>query len=91
MMGRAKGGKVTHGTKTYEDGLKNGTQVSHEPGKSDWKNLGIKSPVVPTKPGFARGGTPHQYPEMTAGAASGDGRIQKIEKYGNKYAKGRTA
>jgi hypothetical protein len=81
MIGRAKGGKVTKGTATYEDSLKNGTQVSHSPGKNDIADLGIKTPVIPTKK-FARGGALYSEdkpmgPKMEAGAVTGDGRLEK--------------
>jgi hypothetical protein len=82
MMARAKGGKVTKGTKTYEEGLKNGTQVSHAPGKNDAEWMGETKPVIPVRSGFARGGMTSESmgmgPKMDAGAGSGDGRLEKI-------------
>ena len=83
QQNRKRGGKVTKGTPTYEDSLRNGTQVSHSPGKNDLNDLKIKSPIVPTRPPYAMGGATKSEgmkrgPRMDAGAGSGEGRLDKI-------------
>lgn len=77
MLGRAKGGRVAKGTATYEDSLKNGTQVSHSPGKNDLGDIRTSKPIT-----YARGGATDM--GMTAGAGTGEGRLQKIKAYGGK-------
>lgn len=45
MPMRASGGRVKSGP-TYKEGIKNGTQVEHMPGKLDGKDVGRRKPVT---------------------------------------------
>lgn len=68
-----RGGAVKDGG-AWKEGLKNGTQVSHSPGKNDLTKdeLYTKPPKLTRKRGGRALG-------MTAGAGSGEGREQKVE------------
>lgn len=68
---RATGGRVKAASERM------GTKVSHTPGKGD---LGM----IMGKPATAKkdGGRVHKFPSFDAGAGSGEGRIEKEEKYG---------
>lgn len=56
-----------------------GTKVSHTPGKNDLDMIKSKPALMVRKDG---GRTNHKYPKFDAGAGSGEGRIEKEEKYG---------
>ena len=93
---RAKGGRVNKGTKVFAEGKREGTQISHTPGKNDtddMKRPGMKMhPKVVT---FATGGgvvsfkaggrinapaTGGMGPKMKGGAESGSGRLAKTKR-----------
>lgn len=67
--GYKKGGAVKSGP-AWEEGNKNATPVEHSPGKNDTAKINSKPPLLTRK----RGG--RAYP-LTAGADSGEGRLQK--------------
>lgn len=64
MPMRKRGGSVK------EEGIRNGTQISHSTGKNDLDDIRTKPPIT-RKNGGSLG--------MTAGAESGEGRLQKTE------------
>ena len=69
MPMRASGGRIKTGP-TWEEGLRNGTQVQHDKGKNDQNKISDK-PALLTRRNGGRA-----YP-LTAGAESGLGRLQK--------------
>lgn len=75
MPMRASGGRIKSGP-AWAEGLRNGTPVEHTDGKNDTKDI-----VRPRQVTYAKGGKVEagkgMGPRMTAGAESGEGRLQK--------------
>ena len=88
---RAKGGKVKSGP-AWEEGVKNGTQVSHRKAKAiDIENMDRPKPISYAKGGKAcraRGGKIESNAKvdsatkMPGGGGGGAGRLSKMKKYG---------
>lgn len=73
----AKGGRVK-GTKVYEEGVKAGTQVQHDPGKNDLAQLGRGKPITYKSGGKVeapQGVSPAT--KLPGGAGGGEARLAK--------------
>lgn len=80
---RASGGRVgSKGTAVYEEGKRNGTQVSHAPGKNDQGDVFRGKQIT-----YATGGAVEatgKTLKMRYGAGGEKGREEKIKAYGGK-------
>lgn len=80
---RASGGRVgSKGTAVYEEGKRNGTQVSHTDGKNDGEDIYRGKQITYAAGGKVEAGP--MGPKMTGGAGGERGREQKIKAYGGK-------
>lgn len=73
-VGYKKGGAVKSGA-AWEEGLRNGTQVSHSDGKNDGKDIRTTKPIT-----YKKGGKVEAFgmgPKMKGGAEGGLGRLEK--------------
>lgn len=83
----ASGGRVADGP-AYKEGLKNGTQVTHSPGKNDGKDIGRGRVVT-----FWAGGkveSPKGVAKATklpGGSGGGEARLVKEKRAARDYAK----
>ena len=84
----AKGGRVNEGSKVYEESMKAGTQISHDPGKNDGKDLHRGKPIT-----YATGGriySPEKGgmgPKLEGGAGGGEARLEKEKRAAKNYRK----
>lgn len=88
MPMRAKGGRVNQGSPVYEEGKRNGTQVSHTSGKSDLADMNRKTVVT-----FASGGRVRRFEASNAvspasklpgGGGGGEARLAKAHRAARK-------
>lgn len=74
----AKGGAVKSGP-AWEEGRRNGTQVTHSAGKNDTAKISRTPPITKKRGGSVKG-----YP-LSAGSDSGEGRLQKTKSQRKSY------
>jgi collagenase-like PrtC family protease len=96
MPMRAKGGRVNAGSKVYEEGRRNGTQVQHDAGKNDISPKNLNRPRVVT---FNTGGGVKSFKvggrvespdgvakasKLPGGAGGGEARLTKAHRQARK-------
>lgn len=98
MLPRKKGGRVKSGP-AYDEGKRNGTQVSHVPAKEpDIKNLGRGKPITfksggKVKSFYAKGGAVESSQEVSpasklpGGVAGGEARLAQSARARSKFSK----
>lgn len=85
----ARGGAVRSGP-AYDEGKREGTQVQHDPGKNDLKDVGRGKPIT-----YKRGGAieapaktaPKTPPKLDGGGRGGKARLQKAARAAKTYAR----
>lgn len=99
-VGRARGGQVhkPHGSPVFNESVREGTQVQHDPGKNDLKDMGRGKPVTFKSGGrvrsfYARGGKVEASDKVEAasklpgGSGGGKARLAKEHRAERNYAR----
>ncbi len=81
----ADGGAVKPGP-AWKEGLRSGTQVQHDDGKNDGKDIGRPKPITYRKGGAVEA-SKKMGPDMDGGAGGGVGRLEKAKRAARDYAR----
>lgn len=80
-------GFANRGTKVYEASVRNGTAVSHDPGKNDLKGLNRGKPITYATGGAVEApkGKKGMGPNLEAGVLTGEARMKQAERYARRH------